>query len=114
MLVENVIENEVYEKLMDYAFKKCDAVMFIFRKDMYSTDLSRNQLNILNKKMTELKDYFKDDILKIRNGLYWAYSKVSTSKKSLTKSQFEKMFEIIFLKTSEKVKNYLSSKKMLK
>lgn len=111
MFVENVIENEIYEKLMDYAFKKCDAVMFIFRKDMYSTDLSRNQLNILNKKMTELKYYFKDDILKIRNSSHWAYSKVSTSKESLTKSQFEKMFEIIFLKTNEKVKNYLLSNK---
>ena len=61
--------------------------------------------------MLELKEYFKDDILKIRNGSYWAYSEVYNSKQLLNKDEFEKMFEVIFLKTSERVKLYLLSNK---
>lgn len=32
MLVMNVITDEMYEKLIEYASKRCDAVMFVFCK----------------------------------------------------------------------------------
>lgn len=38
MIVVREIKDEVYQNLIEYAYKKCDAVMFVIRKDIYVND----------------------------------------------------------------------------
>ncbi len=38
MVVDNIIENDIYIKLMNYAFQKTDAVMFVSRKDGFTKE----------------------------------------------------------------------------
>lgn len=107
MLVENIIERDIYDKLIEYAFKKCDAVMFVARKDGFSEELKEK----LDKNITEMKTSLKNDFLKKRNGSYWVFTKVGYKQLGINNCSdpigFDELFEIMFYKTSNNVKDYL-------
>ena len=45
MLTKNLITDDIYCKLIEYSFTKCDAVMFVSRKDGFDDD----KISCLNK-----------------------------------------------------------------
>lgn len=107
MLVKNEIKNTTYQKLIKYAFSKCDAVMFIFRKDGFS----EKQIKQLNKKSEQIQKNFSKFELKKRNGSHWVFSKVGYAQLGITEykdpENFDELFEILFYKTSSKMNDYL-------
>lgn len=113
MFITNNIENEIYEKFIDYAFNKCDAVMFISRKDGFREE----QIKELDNTISTLKSKLSDSFLKSRNGSYWVFSKVGYKQLGITDFEdppgFDDMFEILFYKTSKEVKDYLLTNKNL-
>lgn len=72
MVVTNDIKDDVYKKLINYVFEKCDAVMFIFRKDGFD----KQNILQLNNSLNQIKKELSLSLLKHRNGAYWVYSKV--------------------------------------
>lgn len=113
MFVINDVNGKEYENLIEYAFRKCDAVMFVFRKDGFNDEekkqLDINKLNLQNK--------LNNSFLKSRNGGYWVYTKVGYKRNGITNYSdpidFDRMFEIQFYKFSEEVKEYLLTNKNL-
>lgn len=113
MLVEGMIKNEVYEKLIEYSFQKCDALMFIFRKDGFN-DSQKQMVDIQTEKV---KNDFSNSCLKVRDGAHWVFTKVGYSQLNISGYEdppfFEKLFEIFFYQTTEKLKQYLLFNKNL-
>jgi len=113
MFVADKIENEVYEKLIDYAFNKCDAVMFVSRKDGFSD----NKKMELDNTISDLKNNLENCFLKSRNGSYWVFSKVGYKRLGITgysdPTGFDDLFEILFYKAVDETKQYLLTNKNL-
>jgi len=113
MEIKIVIEGEIYEKLIDYALKECDAIMFVARKD----GLNIQQLNTLNKTLNNIQSKLKSALLKKRNGSYWVFTKVGYSQLQIStqkdESNFNDLFEIYFYKTTSKIKQYLLTQRNL-
>lgn len=76
MLVEKKIQGPIYKNLINYAYTKCDAVMFIVRKDIYINEIrtDNDSLNILQKNMKKYVEDINKYLLKKRHGAYWVYS----------------------------------------
>lgn len=115
MLIKGDVKGKAYKDLIDYAFKKCDAAMFVIRKDMYI-----NKHRIDNQSLNELKNLKNfietdsgENIIKKRTGNYWVYSKVGNAQVGISEFNdpegYEDFFEIFFIKTSDKLKKYLLS-----
>lgn len=105
MEVKNEIKGELYEKFMRYAFKKCDAVMFVFSRVGYEGE----ELSVMEKNAQIVKDKLKKSVWKIRHGDCWVYS-----------GSFHRYpgdaandTEVFFYKTHKAVLDYLLSNKEL-
>lgn len=106
MLVKNKIKGQVYEKLMEYANKKCDAVMFVANKSGFN----ENECTLLDENMKRIKQQFADLFLKSRNGRNWIFS----AKMNIHGNpNFDDLFEILFYKFDEKLKEYMLTNKDL-
>lgn len=109
MYVTSEIKGEVYKNLIEYAYDKCDAVMFVFRRDGFSQEDILKLNNLLN----QIKKKFSNSILKMRNGSYWVFSKVGYSQLDIEgyndPPNYDKLFDIVFLKLNDDIKFYLQS-----
>ena len=103
MLVMNVITDEMYEKLIEYASKRCDAVMFVFSQ----VPFRGNDILVLNETKEKVKKQFANSILKIRNGDYWVFSGTSY----YLPGDAADVTEVQFYKFDDSLKEYLLSKK---
>ena len=70
MLVMNVITDEMYEKLIEYASKRCDAVMFVFCKVPFRGE----KLMELEETKSKVKKKLEKSFLKDREGNEWVYT----------------------------------------
>lgn len=113
MLLKKIIKNKQYELLMRYAFQKCDAIMFVFRKDGFS----KEKLQQLDKTYNNTISDFKHSLLKERNGAYWVFHKVGYSQLGISEYSdplnFEDMFKVLFYRTTQQLENYILSKQCL-
>ncbi len=113
MMIINEIKNEVYKKLIDYAFEKCDAIMFVFRRDGFN----QQEILELENNLKHLKNLLSDSLLKHRNGAHWVYTKVGYKQLGIENyydpPNFDKKFDILFFKSSKEVKDYLLCNKNL-
>jgi len=111
MKIKQGITYQAYEKIIDYAFSKSDAVMFVFRKDGFN----ESQVDELEKTRSEFEKNYKDYILKHRNGAHWVYTKVGNEECGITSQKdpkgFQNLFDIYFLSTKSKIKEYLLKNK---
>ncbi len=106
MITKNLITSDIYSRLMEYSFSKCDAIMLVSRKDGFDDD----KIDCLNKTMLELKQKFESHILKIRNGGHWVFMRVGEKECGFAKENppgFDELFEVIFLKTVPELKEYV-------
>ena len=103
MLVMNVITDEMYEKLIEYASKRCDAVMFVFSQ----VPFRGNDILVLNETKEKVKKQFANSILKIRNGDYWVFSGTSY----YLPGDAADVTEVQFYKFDDSLKEYLLTKK---
>ena len=109
MLLLKDVKNQKYKALMNYAFKKCDVVMFVFM----DVGLLEDELEENHKTMNLFEKKFKKYILKHRNGTHWVGTRIGY-KELKTEGYydppgFEKLFNIYFLKIGDPVKEYLLS-----
>lgn len=102
----NDINDELYEKFIEYAFSKCDAVMFVSNKIGFSNE----EIDILEKTIGNLKQNYTDSFLKSRNGSIWVSRNIG-SKNQKKDPKFENLFEILFYSTSKEIQEYLLSNK---
>lgn len=104
MYVISPVEGKTYEKLIDYAGKKCDAVMFVIRRDLYINELriDNNSLDELKKNMKKYTTEIKNHLLKIRHGAKWVYSESGAN---------DDMFDIYFYKFDNVIKKLLLENK---
>ena len=113
MLVKNKISGIIYEKLIMYASKKTDAVMFVFRKDGFD-ELQKQETDYHS---ASLKKQLSGLLLKRRNGSQWVFSKVGYSQLGITELSdppgFDDLFEILFFKMSLRTTKYLLNNKNL-
>ena len=111
MTVHNKIENDLYVRLINYAFKKADAVMFVSRKDGFT----RKDITRLDKTIFDTKQLLKSSFLKSRNGSYWVFMKVGYAHLGIGKDPdgFQQLFEVLFYETSDEVKEYLLTNRNL-
>lgn len=106
MLTKGSITNDIYHKLIEYSFSECDTIMLVFRKD----GLDDNKINCLNNTIAKLKQKFGKYVLKTRNGGHWVFTKVGNRECGFAKEDppgFDDLFEIIFLKTTPELKEYI-------
>lgn len=103
MLVMNVITDEMYEKLIEYASKRCDAVMLTFCKSPFRGD----DILVLNETKNNVKKQFKNSILKTRNCDYSIFSGISIH----LPSREDNVSEVQFYKFDDSLKEYLLTKK---
>lgn len=97
MYVISEIKDKVYKDLIDYAFTKCDAVMFVIRKDLYIKEKSKDVINNFNK-MINFTSKLNEYLLKKRNGSHWVYSEVYAD---------DDLFQIQFYKFNLELKQFL-------
>lgn len=112
MIVKTIIKDNVYEKLINYAFKKCDAIMFVSRKDGFAFA----ELEELDNTIEKVKIKFSNSIFKTRTGGYWVFTKVGNQRCGLEESDppgYDKLFEVFFLKTNQPVEEYILTNKNL-
>lgn len=112
MIVKIKIKNRIYEKLINYAFEKSDAIMFVSRKDGFSP----TELEELDNTIENIKMKFSDSILKTRTGGYWVFTKVGNQRCGLEEEDppgYDELFEVLFLKTNQSVKEYMLTNKNL-
>lgn len=60
MYVISEIKDKAYKNLIEYAYTKCDAVMFVIRKDLYTKEKDKNIINNFNNmisSISKLNDY---------------------------------------------------------
>jgi len=111
MLIKTKVENKQYEKLIDYASKKCDAVMFVARKDGFD----QKQIKLLDKTFSDLKKELKNNFIKSRNGSYWVHTKVGNKQLGLTHFKdpynFDDLFKVEFYRIDSTTKKYLLTNK---
>jgi len=108
MLVKGTIENDTYIKLIEYAFKKNDSVMFVARKDGFN----KEQIKTLESTVEKLKSTFQKQILKCRNGGHWVFTLVGNKNCGYNEEDpagYEDLFEVIFFKTNNELKKYMLS-----
>lgn len=112
MLVKGIIKNDVYVKLIEYAFKKNDAVMFVARQDGFNTKQVENLKLTVNK----VKSLFQKQALKYRNGGQWVFTSVGNKRCGDDEDDpigYDDLFEVMFFKTDNELKNYMLSNRDL-
>lgn len=110
-VINEEIKNETYEELIDYAYKKCDAVMFVFRKDGFGN----HEIKTLEDTESKLEKQFNSFLLHKFNRPSWVFSTVlnDTYSNKYSEYEFEKLFQIQFYKFADCIKDYLLSNKNL-
>ena len=100
MVVTNEINDEIYEALINYAFQKCDAVMFVVRRDIYINDIRIDKigLNELKQNMKKYTNICKNYLLKLKHSSKRIYSRSLAD---------DEMFDVYFYKFSNTVKELL-------
>ena len=102
-------KGDSYAKLINYAFKNNDAVMFVYREDGLSKDEIEKMNEVREKNNIDLGDslYFK------RKGSYWVHTKVGHEMLGYTDIKdpegYQNKFEVCFYKNDEKLKKYILS-----
>ncbi len=109
MMIINEIKNEVYKKLIDYAFEKCDAIMLV----SHPLGLTDEEVKLLNKNIKELQEKFKLSIYKIRHDNHWVYSAAYKGPGKYLPSEMKNQFNIMFYKLDNSIKEYLLTNKDL-
>lgn len=97
MYVISEIKGKEYKKLIEYAYTKCDAVMFVIRKDLYAKEKDKNIINNFNN-MINSTSKLNDYLLKKRNGGNWVYSEVCAD---------DDLFQVHFYKFNLELKQFL-------
>lgn len=81
VVINEEVKDETYEKLIEYAFKKCDAVMFAFythfESDKKATNKIKDKLQQYNKYLIIEKDQSLDETLIYREGMKIALYKAT-------------------------------------
>ena len=108
MRVENVIKDEVYQKLIEYASRDCDAIMLATQQRLYESEYWPNthDKDIMAKTTKELENTLHGDLLKKRGDSQWVYTGAVNPP---TQKIYNKGFGIYFYKLTEQVKQYLLS-----
>lgn len=113
MYVIKEIKDLVYEKMIEYMFEKCDAVMFVSKKNGFGN----RKIIQLEKTMELVKKELEKSFLKKRNGAHWVYSKIGYNELGISgysdPPNFGDLFEIYFYKLSKETKEYLLTNKKL-
>jgi len=112
MIVKSNIENRVYAKLIKYAFRRSDTIMFVSRKD----GLNAESKQILDKNISNLKSEYKNFLLKSRSGSHWVFTKVGYEECELGRKDppgYNELFEVLFFKASIEMETYMLKNKNL-
>lgn len=110
MQVISDVNGIVYEKLIKYASKKCDAVMFVFSKVAFRD----KQLLLLEDTKNKVKRQLKKSLLKVREGDHWVFTGRSYylpgDATDATEIQFYKFDDTLinFLLTNKNLYNWLN------
>jgi hypothetical protein len=75
MVVEN-FKDRAYHNLIEYAYNKCDAIMFVFRQD----NLNDLQKSVLEETKNTIYEKYKKDFIKKRKGLRVYYEEQYTKR----------------------------------
>ena len=111
MQVIGDIKGKIYEDLVRYASKRCDAVMFVFSKVAFRDE----QLLLLEITKNKVKEQLKESILKVREGDHWVFTGRSYylpgDAIDATEIQFYKFDDTLtdFLLTNKNLYNWLNS-----
>lgn len=101
MLIKGYIKNEIYEKLLKYAFNKCDTVRFLTRSDQFRFNFcSQKKLKMLEQQLVEK---FQDCFLTYKRDDWWEENN----------SIPDEYYRLHFYKINENLKEYLLSNKNL-
>lgn len=106
MEVKKFKRKDSYEKLIEYAYQKCNVIMFVARED----GLNYEDIKKLNKNMSLIQEKFSNSFIKELQRPLWVFHK---SQKSLLNKmsdiEFNNQFHIYFYKFTNEIKAFLLS-----
>jgi len=109
MLVTSSIKNKTYKQLIEYAFKKCDAVMFVTTQRFFESKHYRGDPKdkiILEQTIKNIEENFKNDFLKKRTNSQFVIDEYKDGK---TNRVFNDGFGVYFYTFNKELKDYLLS-----
>lgn len=105
MMIKNNITGETYKKFVEHAQKKCDAVMFVFNRNGFDTSTIKK----LDFNFNCLKENLKNYLMDIRHTPKWGFHESFYISGRYTKDEFLNLFEVMFYKFTDEVRDYLLS-----